>query len=168
MSPESQRVAVLADTHLRGGADLLPPAVLAHLRTADVILHAGDVVGRPLLDDLAAIAPTHAVLGNNDHDLVGQLPDRLELELAGVRVAMVHDSGARKARPGRLRRWFPDADLVVFGHSHDPADEEGVDGQRLFNPGSPTQRRRQPHRSMGILDLADGQIIDRQIITIDP
>jgi uncharacterized protein len=168
VSSDPWRVAVLADTHLRGGVDLLAPTVVAHLRAADVILHAGDVVTHDLLDDLGAIAPTHAVLGNNDHDLVGVLPDRLELDLAGVAVAMVHDSGTRKGRPARLRRWFPDADLVVFGHSHDPVDEEGVDGQRLFNPGSPTQRRRQPHRSMGLLDLAAGHVVTHRIVAIDP
>jgi predicted phosphodiesterase len=81
---------------------------------------------------------------------------------------MVHDSGARKGRPARMRRWFPDADVVVFGHSHEPIDDEGVDGQRLFNPGSPTQRRRQPHRSMGVLELGGGRILDHRIVTLDP
>ena len=161
------RVAVLADTHLRTGADQLPDAARAHLRAADVILHAGDVVARPLLDDLAALAPTHAVLGNNDHDLVGELPDRLELVLGGVRVAMVHDSGARTGRANRMARWFPDADVVIFGHSHDPVDEAGTDGQWLFNPGSPTQRRRQPHPTLGLLELADGLVVGHRIVRVD-
>jgi uncharacterized protein len=161
------RVAVLADTHLRRGAELLGADVLGHLRAADVILHAGDVVSAELLDDLAAIAPTHAVLGNNDHGLERVLPDRIELDLGGVAVAMVHDSGARAGRPNRMRRWFPDAGLVVFGHSHDPVDEEGSGGQRLFNPGSATQRRRQPHRTMGLLELADGRITRHEIVRVD-
>jgi putative phosphoesterase len=168
MRPRPLRVAVLADTHLRGGVDLLAPAAVAHLGAADVILHAGDVVAPALLDDLAAIAPTHAVLGNNDHGLERVLPDRLELELGGVPVAMVHDSGARAGRANRMRRWFPDAALVVFGHSHDPVDEVGTDGQWLFNPGSPTQRRRQPHRTMGLLELADGRITAHEIVVVDP
>ena len=168
MPPKLVKVAVLADTHLRGGADLLGPAVLGHLRDVDVILHAGDVVAAPLLDDLAALAPVHAVLGNNDHDLVGELPERIQVELGGVAVAMVHDSGARAGRPNRLRRWFPDADLVVFGHSHDPVDEEGTDGQWLFNPGSPTQRRRQPHRTMGLLELGAGRVVDHRLVRVDP
>jgi putative phosphoesterase len=167
MTADRVRVAVLADTHLRIGLAGLPPAALDELAAADVVLHAGDVVTRPLLDELGAGAPTHAVLGNNDHDLVGRLPERCELDLGGVRVAMVHDSGARKGRPARLRRWFPDADLVIFGHSHEPVDEAGADGQWLFNPGSPTQRRRQPHRTMGVLDLAGGRIVDHRIVVVD-
>lgn len=161
------RIGVLADTHLRGGVDLLPAAVLDQLAGVDLIVHAGDVVSRDLLDGLAALAPTHAVLGNNDHDLTDLLPDRVELVIGGVSVAVVHDSGARAGRPARMRRWFPDADLVVFGHSHDPVDEAGIDGQRLFNPGSPTQRRRQPHPTMGLLVLGDGRILEYRIERVD-
>ena len=160
-------VVVLADTHLRGGR-ALPLAVTEALAHADIILHAGDVLTAEVLDDLRSYAPLHAVLGNNDHDLRGTLPERLEVELAGVRVAMVHDSGPRVGRPARLRRWFPDAALVVFGHSHDPVDDEGIDGQRLFNPGSPTQRRRQPVPTMGLLDLAGGHVVNHQIIPVHP
>jgi hypothetical protein len=108
----------------------------------------------------------HAVLGNNDAALVGTLPDGLELELAGVRIAMVHDSGARTGRERRMHRWFPDAQVVVFGHSHEPVDAEGVDGQRLFNPGSAVQRRHQPHRTVGRLELADGHIVGHEIVPI--
>ena len=167
MTTDALRAVVLADTHLSDGLDRLPASVLDHLRAADVILHAGDIVDHRLLDDLADIAPTHAVLGNNDHGLVGTLPERLELDLAGVSVAMVHDSGARVGRPARMRRWFPTADLVVFGHSHDPVDELGVDGQRLFNPGSPTQKRRQPHPTIGVVELADGHIAGHRIVRVD-
>jgi len=160
-------VLVVSDTHL--GADLgkLPAEVWAAADRSDVILHAGDVVTGELLDALGQRAPVHAVLGNNDRGLIGRLPDRLELELAGVRVAMVHDSGARAGRERRMRRWFPEADLVVFGHSHEPIDQEGVDGQRLFNPGSAVQRRRQPHRTIGELRLADGEIVAHRIVPVD-
>ena len=92
------------------------------VETCDAVLHAGDVVTADLLVALRTRRPVHAVLGNNDHALVGALPDRLELELGGVRVAMVHDSGTRAGRERRMRRWFPDAQLVVFGHSHEPVD----------------------------------------------
>jgi putative phosphoesterase len=103
------------------------------------------------------------VLGNNDRGLHGVLPESLLLELGGVRIAMVHDSGAKTGRPRRLHRRFPKADLVVFGHSHVPVNEMGEQEQLLFNPGSPTQRRAQPHRTFGRLRLDRGQILSLQI-----
>jgi putative phosphoesterase len=133
------------------------------LEKADVILHAGDVVVSDVLDELAGFAPVHAVLGNNDHELVGLLPETLDLTLAGVRIGMVHDSGPSNGRAGRMRRRFPDADVVVFGHSHIPWNQEGFDGQLLFNPGSPTERRAQPHHTLGILDLDAGQVLAASI-----
>jgi uncharacterized protein len=161
------RALVLADTHRRADDERpLPDPVLAALETADVVLHAGDVVSRPLLDSLATTVPVHAVLGNNDDaTLVDCLPEEVVLDLAGVQVAMVHDSGARQGRERRMRRRFPDADVVVFGHSHDPVDATGLDGQRLFNPGSPTQRRRQPQPSYGLLDIEDGRLVGHEIVT---
>ena len=163
------RVLVLSDTHLGDHrVDRLPAAVGDAAEEADVILHAGDVTGPAVLESLATRAPLHAVLGNNDHDLRGVLPERLELELDGVRVAMVHDSGLRRGRPDRLRRWFPTADLVVFGHSHEPVAER--DGDRwLVNPGSPTQRRRQPHPTFAVVDLAAGAVASvRHVIVEHP
>jgi uncharacterized protein len=160
------RVLVLADTHLGTDLTKLPPDVWDHVEDADVVLHAGDVVTDHLLEALRARRPVHAVLGNNDAALVGVLPDRRELELAAVRVGMVHDSGARAGRERRMRRWFPDARLVVFGHSHEPVDAVGVDGQRLFNPGSAVQRRRQPRRTVGRLELADGEIVRHEIVAV--
>jgi putative phosphoesterase len=161
------RVVVLADTHIRaGGARRLPDAVYDALRRADVILHAGDIVTHDVLDDLASFAPVHAVLGNNDHALAGELPEAVELDLDGVPVAVVHDTGARKGRPVRVRRRFPAASIVVYGHSHLPDDSVGVDGQRLFNPGSPTERRNAPARSFGVLDLADGRIRRHRIVPL--
>ncbi|MDQ4131297.1 MAG: metallophosphatase family protein [Actinomycetota bacterium] len=157
-------VVALADTHMRAGSSRrLPARARARLARADVILHAGDVVDATVLDELASYAPVHAVLGNNDLELVGALPPTLELELAGVRVAMIHDAGPSRGRPARLHRLFPQADVVVFGHSHIPVNEPGVDGQLLFNPGSPTERRRQPHHTLGILELEGGQIGDHRI-----
>ncbi|HET7490145.1 MAG TPA: metallophosphoesterase family protein [Acidimicrobiales bacterium] len=158
---------VLADTHLRPGRPgRLPDAVYRALEGADVVLHAGDIVTADLLHELSGWAPVHAVLGNNDHDpALSALPERRLEVIAGVRVAMVHDSGPAAGRAGRLRRWFPDAGVVVFGHSHIPMDEEGVDGQVLFNPGSPTQRRAQPHHTYGILELDDG-VARRRILPV--
>ena len=162
------RAVVLADTHLRAGTGRrLPESVYRLLDNADVILHAGDLVDRSVLDTLSSIAPTYAVLGNNDHDLVGRLPETQDLELEGVRIAMIHDSGSSTGRAARLRRRFPDADVVVFGHSHIPLDTEGIDGQRLFNPGSPTQRRAQPHRTAGVFELEAGGIRSTGIVVVD-
>lgn len=162
------RAVVVADTHIRRGSSrTLPGKLYDLLEGADVILHAGDVVSQPVLDDLARFAPVHAVLGNNDHELVGALPETLEVELAGVRVAMIHDSGQARGRERRLRARFPDADLVVFGHSHIPWDTHGVDGQIVFNPGSPTERRRQPQHTAGVLELHDGSVTARRIAVVD-
>jgi uncharacterized protein len=157
----------MSDTHLRAGSTRgLPDPVLAALRDADVVLHCGDVVEQAVLDELATYAPVHAVLGNNDVTLRGALPERLLLDLDGVRVGMVHDSGPTKGRPSRMHRMFPDCDVVIFGHSHAPVDEVGIDEQRLFNPGSPTQRRMQPHPSFGTLDLVDGALVDHRIVIL--
>ena len=131
------RVAVLSDTHAPRFWKGCPPQVARRLRQADLILHAGDVCTAAVLDELSAFAPVHVVLGNNDGPDVAAwgAPPALQLDLEGLRVAMVHDSGPANGRPARLRRLFPDAQLVVFGHSHIPWDQE-YDGQRAFNPGS--------------------------------
>jgi uncharacterized protein len=153
------RAVLLADTHVRRGANRrLSDAAYGHLLGADVILHAGDVLVPELLDELAGFAPVHAVLGNNDHELVGILPERWVEAFDGVVVAMVHDSGPTNGRPARLRRWFPEADVVVFGHSHAPVIEEGLDGQLLVNPGSATERRRAPSHTLALLDLRAGSV----------
>ena len=153
-------VVVLSDTHIRrGGKRRLPDAAYAHVDAADVILHAGDIVVGEVLDELRGFAPVHAVLGNNDADLMGLLPETESLALEGVRIAMIHDSGPSAGRAGRMRRRFPDADVVVFGHSHIPWDDAGVDGQLLFNPGSPTERRSQPNHTLGTLDLDSGRVV---------
>ena len=160
-------VLVLADTHIRRGSSrMLPPRVRELADAADFVLHAGDIVVAEVLEDLRRHAPVHAVLGNNDRELVGELPEAVELDLAGVHVAMLHDSGARRGRTVRMRRRFPDADVVVFGHSHIPWDT-AEDGQVLFNPGSPTERRRQPHHTAGVLRLDEGMITERRIEVVD-
>src|SRR3954453_21389014 len=129
------RLLVLADTHLRAGRPL-PDQVWAAVGRADGVLHAGDVTEAELLDELAARRPLWAVLGNNDRTLADRLPTVLEETLGGVPVARVDDSGPRQGREARMNRRFPDARVVVFGHSHEPIDAVGVGGQRLFNPGS--------------------------------
>lgn len=155
----STRIVVLADTHVtRGGSRRLPDRAYEVLDTADAVWHAGDVVVPELLDELAGFAPVTAVLGNNDHELVGHLPERVEEVVDGVRIAMVHDSGTTTGRERRMRRWFPEADLVIFGHSHQPVDAEGEGGQRLLNPGSATWKRRAEAHTLAVLTLDDGGI----------
>jgi hypothetical protein len=160
-------VIVVSDTHIRrGGKRRLPDAVYDALSDADLVLHAGDLVSEGVLEDLARFAPVKAVLGNNDVGLEHALPVEVSFAVDGVRVAMVHDSGPRDGRANRMHRRFPDADVVVFGHSHIPWNEEGVDGQVLFNPGSPTERRRQPRCTYGVLDLSAGTVKSRSIVEI--
>jgi uncharacterized protein len=161
------KVVVLSDTHAPRRWRSCPPQVAGYLRDADLILHAGDVCAAWVLDELAAYAPVQAVLGNNDGPDVaawGGLPD-LELDLDGLRVAMIHDSGPAVRRTARLRRRFPSAGLVVFGHSHIPLDQSG-DGVRIFNPGSPTDRRRQPRGTIGILSISNGHLIEASILPV--
>lgn len=161
------RILVLADTHIPDGSGRrLDDRVLNAAAEADLILHAGDVTGGELLDELGLLAPVWAVLGNNDRGLDPLLPERLEMDLEGVHVAMVHDSGASAGRPSRLRRWFPTAELVVFGHSHMPEDRSGPDGLRIFNPGSCTHRRRAPARTFGVLDIAGGAIAGLELVDL--
>ena len=121
-----------------------------------------------MLDELSGYAPVRVVLGNNDNPDVAAwgAPETLELELAGLPVAMVHDSGSAAGRCARLRRRFPAARLVVFGHSHIPLDQEG-DGIRIFNPGSPTDRRRQPHGTFGLLHIDAGRLVEARIIPVE-
>jgi uncharacterized protein len=161
------RVVVLADTHAPRRWRECPQRVAEELEKADLILHAGDVCTASVLDELSGYAPVYAVLGNNDGPDVAAwgAPETVELELAGVRIAMIHDSGAAAGRTARMRRRFPYASLVVFGHSHIPLDQTG-DGVRIFNPGSPTDRRRQPHGTLGVLTLVDGAIEDAAIVAV--
>ena len=153
------KVAVLADTHTRGFTRALPLGVWPYVESADHILHAGDVVDPSLLDELKAFAPVTVVMGNCDAMDIREwgATDEIEVELGGVRIAMVHDSGLAKGRRERMRKQFPDARVVVFGHSHLTMNED-VDGLLLFNPGSPTWKRKAPFPSMGLLWIEDGQV----------
>lgn len=152
----SAGVLVLSDTHIRdGGRRRLPLAVRRAAARADLIIHAGDLLDAGVLADLGDYAPVHAVLGNNDHDLVGELPTQLMLELGGVSVGVVHDSGPCAGRARRLNRMFPEAAVVIFGHSHLPSCAAGLASQWLFNPGSCTERRRAPTHSYGWLRVHD-------------
>jgi len=163
------RVVLLSDTHAPRFWKGLPPAVAEHLTGADLILHAGDVCVPSVLDELAAFAPVHVVQGNNDGPAVAAwgAAETWEGELEGVRVAMVHDAGPKQGRAARLHRRFPDAQLVVFGHSHIPLDESATfaDGTavRIVNPGSPIDKRRQPHRTLALLDVHDGEVQVRSV-----
>jgi putative phosphoesterase len=163
----SLRVVVLSDTHAPRRWKTCPAEVARRLRQADVILHAGDVCTAAVLDELAGYAPVHAVRGNNDGPDVAAwgAPDVAELDLAGLGVAMLHDSGQAKGRLSRMRRQFPAAGLVVFGHSHIPLDESG-DGLRIFNPGSPTDRRRQPRGTLGLLHIEDAHLVRAEIVPV--
>jgi putative phosphoesterase len=160
-------VAVIADTHLPRGKRRLPDACVAHLRRADAILHAGDFMELSVLQELESLGPpVHAVRGNVDsHELIVRLPLQTEVRFGDVRIGMVHDAGAKDGRLARMRRRFPDADAVVFGHSHVPLHEER-DGFQIFNPGSPTERRRQPRHTMGLATV-EARTLTFELITLD-
>jgi putative phosphoesterase len=150
-----RRLALIGDTHMPKGARRLPERCLELLASADLIVHTGDFSERPILDQLRELGRVVAVHGNVDSDeLRRELPERLTLDLGGVALALVHDSGPSRDRIGRLRREFPQADAVVFGHSHMPLHERDGDFQ-IFNPGSPTERRRAPAHTMGLATVTE-------------
>ena len=155
-------LAVISDTHLPRGRRALPPRCVEELRNADLILHAGDLSTVAVLDELEALGPpVAAVLGNVDEPaLADRLPEERIVEAEGVRIAMVHDAGPATRRLERMSLRFPDADAVVFGHSHIPLHEER-DGFQIFNPGSPTDRRRQPRHTMGLAEVSGGRVLFR-------
>jgi putative phosphoesterase len=161
------RVVVVSDTHAPRFWKRCPPAVADRLQGADLILHAGDVCIPEVLDELAAFAPVRVVLGNNDGPEVAAwgAPETLELELDGLRVGMIHDAGPKEGRLARMRRRFPAADLVIFGHSHIPLDAAD-DRLRILNQGSPTDKRRQPHRTLAELTITDGQLAAARIVEL--
>ncbi|HEV7614929.1 MAG TPA: metallophosphoesterase family protein [Solirubrobacterales bacterium] len=152
MNSGSKAIAVIADTHMPKGSRRLPRRCVEIVAAAEAVIHAGDFFGRPALEQLEALCPrVHAVHGNVDEPALRRaLPETLEVELAGGTIAVVHDAGPARGRLMRLRRRFPDADAIVFGHSHLPLHEE-EDGFQIFNPGSPTERRRAPQPSIGLL-----------------
>lgn len=154
------RAVVLSDTHVPRRAASLPPALWRAVGAADVVIHAGDWVDAALVREIAALAPLVGVYGNNDGpDVRALLPLVAEVVLEGVRVVVVHETGAAAGRDRRLDASYGDrADLVVFGHSHIPWDTTTPGGLRLLNPGSPTDRRRQPFGTWVSLDLSTGRV----------
>lgn len=158
------KVVVLSDTHTMRAASStpsrpLPPGAWPYVESADHILHAGDVNDAALLDELTNFAPVTVVAGNTDgHDVwAWGATETATVNLDGIEIAMLHDSGPREGRHGRMRKRFPTARVVVFGHSHMPVNEDR-DGLLLFNPGSPTWRRRAPFTSMGLLWIEQGEV----------
>jgi putative phosphoesterase len=153
------KVAVISDTHTRGMTRTVPFSAWPYLETADHILHAGDVVEPSLLDEMKSLAPLTVVMGNCDAMDVRDwgATDDAEVDLGGIRIAMLHDSGEKNGRRKRMRARFPEARVVVFGHSHLPVNED--DGELLlFNPGSPTWPRMAPFPSMGLLWIENGTV----------
>jgi putative phosphoesterase len=153
------RIAVISDTHMPKGSRVLPGQCVARLAAADLVLHCGDLVSLAFLEELRAIGPpVEAVLGNIDElALHGLLPEERVVEGGGARIGMVHVPGPASGRAERLRRRFPDCDAVLFGHTHTPVVER-AGSVWLLNPGSPTERRRAPRRTMLELSVEAGAI----------
>ena len=153
------RLAIISDTHMPRGARAIPEVCLERCRAADAILHAGDLIDVAVLEMLRALGPPlHAISGNVDSAAVRRLlPERLELELGAARIGMVHIPGPAAGRLRRLRTAFPRCDAVVFGHTHMP-EHGAADGFQIFNPGSPTERRRAPAHTMGLATIEAGRV----------
>jgi putative phosphoesterase len=147
---------VLADTHIPRRARALPEGLGPYLREADLVLHVGDLIQASVLDELSAYAPVFAVRGNVDLPEV-DLPEIVEFSFGGARIAMIHDSGRKEGRRKRLKKRFPGARAIIFGHSHVPFMED-EDGLLLLNPGSPTDRRRQPRHTFALLRAEEGSV----------
>lgn len=153
------RLAIISDTHMPRGARSIPDECLERCREADAILHAGDLISVSVLDLLRELGPAvHAVHGNVDGEAVRRvLPARVERDFDGVRIGMTHDAGPAGGRLERMRAAFPRCDAVIFGHTHMP-DHRSHDGFQIFNPGSPTERRRAPAHTMGIATIEAGRV----------
>ena len=163
------RLLILADTHVPTRARDLPPQVWAAVDEADLVVHAGDWVATPLLDRLEErAARLLGVWGNNDGaQLRNRLPEVARSEVEGLRLAVVHETGPAAGRERRCAAAYPDVDVLVFGHSHIPWDTTAPTGPRLLNPGSPTDRRRQPHATYLTAEAADGHLHDVVLHRID-
>ena len=154
-------IAIISDTHMPRGARRLPGACVERIAGADLLLHAGDFMTLAVLRELEAIGPPLVgVRGNVDSAELGRLlPAERVVEAGGARIAMTHDAGARAGRLERMRRRFGGrADTLVFGHSHQPLHERAADGFQIFNPGSPTERRRAPAHTMGMAHVENGRL----------
>ena len=163
------RLAILSDTHLPRGGRALPEACVARLRAADLILHAGDLMALEVLAMLEALGPPVAAVHGNvdDASVRARLPAERVVVAGGVEIGMVHDAGPARGRLERQRRAFAGCAAVVFGHSHIPLRETSADGAfQLFNPGSPTDRRRQPRHTMGEATVT-GATIAFAIVDLD-
>lgn len=159
------RLLIIADTHIPRRARELPAQVRAEAAQADAVIHAGDWVDLAALEDLQERARrVIGVYGNNDGpELRARLPETAWADLAGVQVAVVHETGQAKGREKRCAERFAGADVLVFGHSHIPWDTTAPNGLRLLNPGSPTDRRRQPHHTYMTATADDGRLGDVRI-----
>ena len=164
------RLVLLADTHVPKRARDLPAQVWAAVDEADVVVHAGDWVDVSLLDRLEDRARRLvACYGNNDGpELQSRLPLVARAELAGVRLAVVHETGTARGRERRCAEEYADADVLVFGHSHIPWDTVAGSGLRLLNPGSPTDRRRQPACTFMTAVAARGELGDVVLHRLPP
>jgi uncharacterized protein len=163
-------IAVISDTHMPRGGRRLPEACVERIASADLLLHAGDLMTVEVLRELESIGPpVAAVYGNMDTpDLRRLLPAERVVAAGGARIGMVHDAGPRAGRLERMRRRFGDrADAVVFGHSHLPLHERASDGFQIFNPGSPTERRRAPSHTMGMARVESGKV-ELELIELIP
>lgn len=162
------RLLLVSDTHVPVRARRLPDQVWAAVASADVVFHAGDWVSAELLDQFEQRSPRLVgVYGNNDgHDLRLRLPETVEVTLEGVRFAMIHETGQAARREQRCEALFPEADVLVFGHSHIPWDTTSRRGLRLLNPGSPTDRRRQPVCTFMTASVADGELLNVELVEV--
>jgi uncharacterized protein len=161
-------LALIADTHIRNGTPLLPKRCLDLIAGCDLVVHAGDIADVGALEWLRAVGPPLvAVRGNvDDAALAAVLPDVEHVTVAGCTIAVTHDAGPTQGRLERMRRRFPSAAAVVFGHSHLPLHEAARDGFQIFNPGSPTRRRRQPRHTMGVATVEEGAV-SFEIVPLD-
>lgn len=152
-------IALIADTHIPRGRRRLPQTCARQIAGADLLIHAGDFSTAAFYAELEALGtPLMAVHGNvDDAELRARLPERTVVEAGGVRIGVVHDAGPKRGRLARMHRAFPDADAVVFGHSHLPL-HEAEDAFQIFNPGSPTERRRAPGHTMGVAEVSGGEV----------
>jgi uncharacterized protein len=163
------RLLLIADTHVPVRARDLPARVWEEVERADVVIHAGDWIALELLDELESrAARLIGCWGNNDGpELRARLPERADVTLAGVRFTVVHETGASSGREARMSRLYPDSEVLVFGHSHIPWDTTTKTGLRLLNPGSPTDRRRQPFCSYMTTSVDDGAVTDVMLHHLD-
>ena len=160
-------IAIIADTHLPRGKRRLPPNCVERLMEAGLIIHAGDFVTLAVLNELRSYGEVVGIHGNvDDQEVRAALPQTTAFNLDGATIAVIHDAGPRIGRLARLRRRFAEADAVIFGHSHIPLHEQAEDGFQIFNPGSPTERRRAPHHTMGMARVLGGSI-DFELLNLD-